>query len=167
MPILLRRWVKAISAAMTLILVASLAPVVSAAETMNLSFGAPSRTVIDHAPAGSSVGDLTITTGDVLDASTGKRIGYYTTNQVTVRADAVTRREIRRVDLSISLKEGSIFAVALIRATEGAPPSQTMRFAVVGGTGDYDGARGSLTHGPVANQANFAVQIRLIAVPRD
>lgn len=162
MSITARNLAKVIPTMMVVILMAWLAPVASAADVMNLSFGAPTRTVIDHDPTGSSVGDLTISTGDVLDPATGKRIGYYTTNQVTVRADAVTRREIRRVDLSISLKTGTIFAAALIRATEGAPPSETMRFAVVGGTGDFEGARGSLTHGPVANQAAFPVRIRLL-----
>lgn len=130
---------------------------------LDLRFGAPTRTVIDSGNPGSSVGDMTITTGDVLDPATGRRLGYYTTNQVTVRADAATGREIRRNDLSVSLAKGTIFAAGLIRATAGTPPTRSMEFAVVGGTGAYQGARGSLTHGAVAEQATFPVSIRLLS----
>ena len=133
-----------------------------AATDIKMDFGAPTRTVIDNGPAGSSVGDVVITTGDVLQKSTGKRIGYYTTNQTTVRADAGTRKEIRKVDLSIVLPKGTIFATALIRATEGSPHTQNMNFAVVGGLGNYAGARGTLVHGPVAEQQTFPVTITLL-----
>ena len=132
-----------------------------AATSLTFDFGAPTRTVIDNGPAGSSVGDVTITTGDVLRKGSGTRIGYYTTNQVTVRADSSTGRQIRKVDLSIVLPKGTIFATALIRATEGSPPTQDMTFAVVGGLGAYAGARGTLVHGPVADRQTFPVTITL------
>ena len=132
-----------------------------AATSIALDFGAPTRTVIDNGPVGASVGDVTITTGDVLRKGSGQRIGYYTTNQVTVRADSSTGKQIRKVDLSIVLPKGSIFATALIRATEGSPPTQDMTFAVVGGLGAYAGARGTLVHGPVADRQTFPVTITL------
>jgi len=144
------------------LLAGSTTGVAQAATEVKVDFGAPTRTVIDNAPAGSSVGDVIITTGDVLQKGTGKRIGYYTTNQTTVRADVNTRKEMRKVDLSIVLPRGTIFATALIRAAEGAPPTQNMNFAVVGGLGEYAGARGTLVHGPVAEQKTFPVTITLL-----
>jgi len=125
-----------------------------------LYFGAPTRTVVDVAPVGTSVGDLTVTTGEVRRTPKSKVLGYYTTNQVTVRADVPSGREIRKVDLSISLPEGMIFATSLIRATTGVPPTQEMTFAITGGTGEYKGIRGSLTHEGVAGKPGFTVTIQ-------
>jgi hypothetical protein len=133
-----------------------------AATDLNFRFGAPTRTVVDLGPTGTSVGDLTVTTGDVRRTEAGKPIGYYTTNQITVRADAVSGREIRKVDLSISLPDGMIFATSLIRAQTGVPPRQQMTFAVTGGTGAYAGASGTLVHEGVAGKPGFAVTIDLI-----
>lgn len=162
---------KLIAIPLSLFLVATsfvLAPTASASkegQRVDLTFTAPTRTVIDAGAPGTSVGDLTVTTGDVLSKATGARIGYYTTNQTTVRADAATKRQIREVDLSIVMRDGTIFATGLIRAVEGAPPSERMRFAVTGGLGAYDGARGSLTHDAVADQSTFAVSIKLLPNP--
>lgn len=138
------------------------AGIAHAATEITMDFGAPTRTVIDSGPTGSSVGDVIITTGDVLQKGTDNRIGYYTTNQTTVRADSSTGKVIRKVDLSIVLPRGSLFATSLIRATEGSPPTQNMNFAVVGGLGKYAGARGTLVHGPVAEQKTFPVAITLL-----
>ena len=126
-----------------------------------LRFGAPVRTVVDNGAVGTSVGDLTVTTGDVKRSESGPRIGYYTTNQVTVRADTSTGREIRKVELSISLPSGMIFATSLIRAQTGVPPTQPMTFAVTGGTGKYSGAHGTLVHDGVDGVPGFDVNIKL------
>lgn len=134
-------------------------------QRIDYTFGAPTRTVIDNGAPGTSVGDVTITTGDVLAPRSGKRLGYYTTNQITVRADATTKRQIRKVDLSIVLRDGTIYATSVIRAAEGAPPTQRMTFAVIGGTGAYDGASGTLVHEAVANRPAFAVTIDLLPQP--
>jgi hypothetical protein len=131
-----------------------------AAPDTQLYFGAPTRTVVDAAPVGTSVGDVTVTTGEVRRTATSKVLGYYTTNQVTVRADAPSGREIRKVDLSIVLPKGMIFATSLIRATTGVPPTQEMTFAITGGTGEYKGIQGSLTHEGVAGKPGFAVTIQ-------
>lgn len=129
--------------------------------TSSFYFGAPTRTVIDTAPAGNSVGDLTITTGDIQRTSRSKAIGFYTTNQVTVRADTASGREIRKVDLSLSLPDGMIFGTSLIRAKTGVPPTAQMTFAVTGGTGAYKGARGEIVHEGVAGKPGFSVTLKL------
>ena len=133
----------------------------SAATDIPLRFGAPVRTVVDTGAVGTSVGDLIVTTGDVSRSESGPRIGFYTTNQITVRADTSAGREIRRVELSISLPSGMIFATSLIRAQTGVPPTQPMTFAVTGGTGRYAGARGTLVHDAVDGVPGFDVNIRL------
>lgn len=129
------------------------------ADDLTLSFDAPVRTVIDNGAPGTSVGDLTVSSGDIRNLRSGKRIGYYATNQVTVRADMATGHEIRKVDLSIALRDGTIFATSLIRAELGTPPSQDQVFAITGGTGAYGGARGTLVHGPVQGQPGFLVKV--------
>ena len=153
-----RRYAVALTALASLI--ATTGPA-SASTDIALRFDAPIRTVVDTGPAGTSVGDLTVTTGDVRRTEAGKRIGYYTTNQITVRADAASGREIRKVDLSISLPDGMIFATSLIRAQAGVPPTQPMTFAITGGTGAYAGASGTLVHEGVAGKPGFAVKIDL------
>jgi len=138
---------------------ASQAAVYVPVDDLSLTFDAPVRTVLDNGAPGTSVGDVTITSGDIRNSPGGKRIGYYATNQVTVRADAATGREIRKVDLSMALRDGTIFASSLIRASLGAPPSQDQVFAITGGTGAYAGARGTLVHGPVQGQPGFPVEV--------
>lgn len=133
----------------------------SAAQKPNFVFEAPVRTVIDNGAPGVSVGDLTVSSGLVQDPLTGKRNGYYATNQITVRADASTGREIRKVDLSIKMGKDAIFATSLIRATAGAPPTKRMTFAITGGLGAYVGATGTLEHEAVANKPTFDVTLHL------
>ena len=136
------------------------APSAQAADRVDVRFGAPTRTIIDNGPPGTSVGDITVTTGDVLDAGTGKRIGFYTTNQVTVRADAATGREIRKVDLSIVLPTGTVFATSLIRAASNTPPASKQVFAITGGLGAFEGIRGTVLHDAVEGRPGFSVSIR-------
>lgn len=156
-----RSIVASIAGVIAIALILSATPA-QAAETIRLKFGAPTRTVVESTLPTTSVGDLTVTTGDVLSASSGKRLGFYATNHVTVRADAATGREIRKVDLSISLPKGNIYATALIRAAKGQPPAERMTFAVVGGDGAYAGARGTLQHDSVEGKPEFNVTINLM-----
>jgi hypothetical protein len=147
-------------AAAVVVLAASASPASAAGDELKFRFGAPTRTVLDTGAPGTSIGDMTITTGDVLDWKTGKKVGYYTTNQITVRADVAAGREIRKVDLSIALRDGKIFATSLIRAATGKPPTAHMEFALTGGIGAYDGIAGTLMHDAVAGVPTFNVTIK-------
>lgn len=156
------RTVLAASATAALLLGTASTVVAAPTGDVALRFGAPIRTVVDMGTPGTSVGDITVTSGDVRRSAEGPVVGTYATNQVTVRADAASGREIRKVDLSIRLKDGDVFGTALIRAQVGTPPTQRMTFAITGGTGTYAGAQGTITHEGVAGKPEFAVRLRLL-----
>jgi hypothetical protein len=104
--------------------------------------GTPDRTVIDLPPIGPSIGDITVTNGDVPELPDSIAIGFYTTNQTTVRVNIPGGREIRDVDLAISAPGGVIYATALIRTNSGTPPTTAKTFAITGGAGKYSGVAG-------------------------
>jgi hypothetical protein len=137
-------------------------PTVSANEDLQLTFGAPIRTSAPIAPPGTAVGNILVTSGDIVEPKTRKRLGFYATNQITVRSDATTGREIRKVDLSISLPRGEIFATSLIRVVAGQPPTTRQRFALTGGTGRYAGIQGTLIHDAIADRPEFNVRINVL-----
>ena len=106
----------------------------------------PDRNVVDLPPTGPSIGDITVTNGDVTETPGTTPIGFYTTNQTTVRVNIPGGREIRDVDLALSAPGGYIYATALIRANSGTPPTKAQTFAITGGTGKYSGVSGQLIH---------------------
>ena len=108
--------------------------------------GSPDRSVVDLPPTGPSLGDITVTNGDVSELPGKVSIGFYSTNQTTVRVNIPGGREIRDVDLAISAPGGVIYATALIRANSGTPPTKAQTFAIVGGTGKYSGVSGQAIH---------------------
>ena len=107
---------------------------------------APNLVIVDLPPTGPSIGDITVTNGDVTELPGKTAIGFYTTNQTTVRVNIPGGREIRDVDLALSVPGGYIYATALIRANSGTPPTKAQAFAIVGGTGKYSGVGGQLIH---------------------
>ena len=140
----------ALSALTVTLLAATLSPAAHAAKAPqpNLVWylGTPDRSVVDLPPTGPSIGDITVTNGNLTELPGSAPIGYYTTNQSTVRVDIPGGREIRDVDMAISAPGGVIYATALIRANSGTPPTQSQTFAIVGGTGKYQGVSGQLIH---------------------
>lgn len=138
-----------ISAAVALVGI-SVAPAAHAAKAPqpNLVWylGSPDRSVVDLPPTGPSLGDITVTNGDVSELPGKISIGFYSTNQTTVRVNIPGGREIRDVDLAISAPGGFIYATALIRANSGTPPTKAQTFAIVGGTGKYSGVSGQAIH---------------------
>lgn len=138
-----------ISAAVALVGV-SVAPVAHAAKAPKPDLvwylGSPDRSVVDLPPTGPSLGDITVTNGDVTEVPGKIAIGFYSTNQTTVRVNIPGGREIRDVDLALSVPGGFIYATALIRANSGTPPTKAQTFAIVGGTGKYSGVAGQAIH---------------------
>ena len=128
----------------------SVAPVAQAAKAPQPDLvwylGSPDRSVVDLPPTGPSLGDITVTNGDVSELPGKVSIGFYSTNQTTVRVNIPGGREIRDVDLAISAPGGVIYATALIRANSGTPPTKAQTFALVGGTGKYSGVSGQAIH---------------------
>ena len=93
-----------------------------------------------------SIGDITVTNGDVTEVPGKIAVGFYTTSQVTVRVNIPGGREIRDVDLSISAPGGVMYLKSLVRANSGTPPTKAQTFAIIGGTGKYQGVSGQAIH---------------------
>lgn len=108
--------------------------------------GSPTRTVVELGENGPSVGDITVSSGDVTEVRGKDPIGSYATTQITVRTNLPGGREIRDVDLSLTVPGGAIYLTALITANSGTPPTEAQTFAIVGGTGKYQSVSGQAIH---------------------
>ena len=142
---------RAVVTAATVALVGiSIAPVAHAAKKPQPDLvwylSSPDRNIVDLPPTGPSIGDITVTNGDVTELPGKTAIGFYTTNQTTVRVNIPGGREIRDVDLALSVPGGYIYATSLVRANSGTPPTKAQTFAITGGTGKYSGVSGQLIH---------------------
>lgn len=108
--------------------------------------GSPTRTVIELGDNGPSVGDITVAYGEMSEVQGKDVIGTYANTQITIRTNLPGGREIRDVDLSLTVPGGAIYATALIKANAGAPPTQAQVFAIIGGTGKYESVSGQAIH---------------------
>ena len=100
---------------------------------------------VDLGADGPSVGDLRVTRGIVRSARDGKRIGTYATSQITVASGLLGGKEQRSVIMEITIGKSDITMTSLYVVPVGAAPISEVVHPVVGGTGRYIGAKGSLT----------------------
>lgn len=85
-----------------------------------------------------SVGDRLVRTTPILDKKGGKRIGTEYTDVAIVRGDGFEDATYLGHAV-IKLHDGQIVAAVAFK------PAKTNTFAVIGGTGAYEGARGTAT----------------------
>ncbi len=111
---------------------------------------------VDVGATGSSVGDLRATQGVVRSARDGKVIGSYATSQVTLSA-GVGGTEQRSVIMEITMGAEEVTMVSLYVVPVGAPPTSKVVHPIVGGTGQYAGAGGTLTLVPLDGTSYRAV----------
>ena len=104
---------------------------------------------IDLGAAGPSVGDLRVTRGIVRATRDGKKIGTYATSQVTVASGLIGGTEQRSVIMEITIGKSDITMTSLYVVPVGAAPTGEIVHPIVGGTGKYLGAKGSLTFIPL------------------
>lgn len=97
--------------------------------------------VIDESGNPQGIGDLTVTTGKV-SGSVGN--GTLTTVIRVVAPGKKSDAELRDTQSQVQLKKGQIFAQAVNEDPKGKPPQTLHIMPVVGGTGAYAGARGTL-----------------------
>lgn len=97
--------------------------------------------VIDESGNPQGIGDLTVTTGKV-SGSVGS--GTLTTVIRVVAPGKKSDAELRDTQSQVQLKKGQIFAQAVNEDPKGKPPQTLHIMPVVGGTGAYAGARGTL-----------------------
>ena len=97
--------------------------------------------VVDPSGNAQGIGDLTITSGK---ASGSVGSGTLTVVTRVVAPGEKSDAELRDTQFQVQLKKGQIFAQAVNEAPKGKPPEILHIMPVVGGTGAYAGARGTL-----------------------
>lgn len=122
-----------------------------------IAFG--TRDIIDIGEPGASHGDVTTGTGAVWRTLAGEVIGDYVYRAETVKAEEL---ETRLTTLWVNLPGGSLAAMALIEVPKEAPPTESQRFIVLGGTGKYAGAQGTMTLKPGFEPRSSRLTFRLL-----
>ena len=97
--------------------------------------------VIDPSGNPQGIGDLTVTSGKV-SGTVGN--GTLTTVIRVIAPGKKADAELRDTQSQVQLKKGQIFAQAVNEDPKGKPPQTLHIMPVVGGTGAYAGARGTL-----------------------
>lgn len=145
----------------TAVALASLATGVAPAMAEPRSSGAPSRTletflsfktrsVANVGPEASSVGDTTFATGSVRLDAAGSAVGTFVTRAVVVVPDTGSGRELRDTQVTVKLPEGMLLTEAFTDEPTATPPNTPHTLVVLGGTGQYSGARGTAVIRPVS-----------------
>lgn len=113
--------------------------------TLDLSVKNTKRVVVDLGAPGASQGDLLTVDGDLIGANDDV-IGAFRLNAAV--AESTMSSETRGTNAYITWKDSPdslVFAGAPEYPRGGGLPTEPVRFAVVGGTGQYAGAGGEAT----------------------
>lgn len=121
-----------------------------------------SSTLVDnppHSPARSpgsrrfrlSTGDEVVASTPVLERRGGARIGRSYAHAVVVKGRTFARATLQG-DVVLTLRDGTIALTGLVGAAQ-------RPLAVVGGTGAYEGARGTATEKETANGAELTIRL--------
>ncbi|MGI9196929.1 MAG: allene oxide cyclase barrel-like domain-containing protein, partial [Candidatus Nanopelagicales bacterium] len=108
--------------------------------------------------AANGVGNLTVTRGTVSDSS-GKNVGTLTTVIRVIAPSPKKDAELRDTQSSVTLKDGTIFAQAINEDPKDGPPKTLHIMPVVGGTGAYASARGTLIIYPMGDKYRMAYDL--------
>jgi hypothetical protein len=106
---------------------------------------------LDFGDPGTSVGDLRATRGVVRKSLEGKVIGRYTTTQWTIGPGGGGGLEERTITMEVTIGRNEVLMVSVYAAPQGSTPVDKVVYPIVGGTGKYAGARGTMTLVPVDN----------------
>jgi hypothetical protein len=126
----------------------------AAGETLNLNFpSSQPRALADLAPKGASVGDTFFFKGDITDES-GTKVGHLFADASTFTKDG------NRVQLTatITLGQGTLNAIGELNFDN----AEQGTISIVGGTGDFDGARGSAVITADAGSDNISIDVTLL-----
>lgn len=122
-----------------------------------MAFG--TRDVVDVGEPGATHGDVTTGTGPVWRTLAGKVIGDYVYRAETIEG---VGEESRLTTLWVNLPGGSLAATALIDVPIGLPPTEEQLFVVLGGTGKYTAAQGTMTLKPGFEPRSSRLTYRLV-----
>lgn len=109
------------------------------------------RDILDLGASGTTVGDVITGSGTVALSAGGKSVGTFAYRAETVRVNMPGGNENRISTTVTSLPGGTILTSGLVSAQQGTRPTKTEQVVIVGGTGDYAGARGTATLNPGTN----------------
>ena len=104
------------------------------------------------------IGNLTITQGTISDVA-GKKVGTLTTVLRVVAPSPKSDAELRDTQSQIQLKDGQIFAQAVNEDPKDGPPKTLHIMPVIGGTGAYASARGTLIMYPMGDKYRMAYDL--------
>lgn len=109
---------------------------------------------IDLPPSGDTAGDMTVGTANVARTRGGPVIGSIAFNSVTIRVAIPGGSQSRMSTQWLTLPGGAIQSSSLIEAPQGTPPVKSQDFVIVGGTGRFAGAQGTMTMTPLGANEN-------------
>ena len=119
---------------------------------------------IDNNAAGPDNGDLVHRELALSHTFAGPVIGISYSQSVVIAFDPEARVDVRRVDVEYSLPGGWLFVAGVSEIEIGSVPRPgwTATYAVVGGTGEYAGARGSVDLILLEDDKSFKATITLL-----
>ena len=124
---------------------------------------ADSATVSTGDRRAQGVGDLTITTGPLSDTYQGARSGSATmVSRVVTPGRSV---ETRNTQVTIKVRGGTLTAAAMNEFPRGGPATILNIMPVVGGTGIYATARGTLSVQPIGNSGGARLAFDVFVSP--
>ncbi len=103
------------------------------------------REVLDLGGTGTTIGDVVTGSGDLRRTAQGSTIGSWAYRAETVRVNIPGGSENRLTTQWYTLGKGSIMVSGMISLQQGTRPTRPQPLVIVGGTGSYRGAAGTMT----------------------
>jgi len=104
--------------------------------------------VLDLGGSGVTVGDVVTGSGSVALTKGGKSIGTFAYRAETVKVN-MPGGNLNRINNSVyDLPDGTIMVAGLVSVQQGTEPTKPQPLIIVGGTGKYAGANGTVTLTP-------------------
>ena len=121
----------------------------------NISFISERMTnqTLDLGTTGASMGDITVNTGNLLDAKTNATIGTYISRKTMIVTNGLNGTDTRDTSTQYDLPQGTVSMTDMSTYTTGNSfPAMPQERAIVGGTGKYSGAKGVAVITPMTNR---------------
>lgn len=103
--------------------------------------------VVDTAPPGPSLGDSYMRRGAIRASQDGPVIGEYYTQATVIFLDPATETSARTYLAEYILNDGTLYLTDIVQMSHGLPVAEghTHTGAIIGGTGQFAGTRGTYT----------------------
>ncbi len=156
----MKRTAKLATAVVALLLTAGLAsPAIAAPHSDTYFLKRTARQTIDLGATGPSVGDMAFAYGSVSKTRGGPEIGTYNFRGITVAVAIPGGRENRDALLQYNFKSGTVLMERINSVPSGALPDTTEIYPIIGGTGAYSGAKGTVVFS-VLSDSEYKAEFR-------